>query len=208
MGWVAGLPPLILLLHAATASAVTIDITLAPEQVDTATRVTFVIGVVETGTTSGVDINGFTLDYRFDQDELTFVGAEQLVTFGTLGRLDFSTFGDCTAGRCTAGNVPGFDGADVKELFSLTFDALSLVDDGLPDLEVGILDQRFDDVTQATGRLPFDHGTVVQPAYVTPEPSTGSLIGIALAALARRRRRMYFTSSRAPATAPGDRRTG
>ena len=180
---------LVLLSFAASdARAVTIDITLAPQEVSTLGEVTFIIGVLDDA--GGlVNINAYTLDYLFDSTELMFVSAMQLADFGGNGPPDPFIINDCTTGRCTAGLTPGVDANGVGDLFSLTFNVIEIIDDGVEDLRVGILDSVFDGISQPIGDPIFDNGEVIQDAFVTPEPSTGLLMAFGLGGLAMMGRR-------------------
>ncbi len=82
---------------------------------------------------------------------VALVAATQLVNFGNLGQLDFSSLGDCMTGRCTAGNIPGEDAIIVTNLFALEFNVDQVINDGVADLSIGILNSVFNDVTQKTG---------------------------------------------------------
>lgn len=178
----------ILLISAQTARAVTIEITVTPEEVGSLGQIVFTVGVQDDGGLP-VDINGYTLDYLFDASELTFVSAIQLVDFDGGGADPFSILGDCTSGRCTAGNTPGQDALGVLSLFTLTFDVTQILGDGFVDLEVGILNEAFDGISQATGEPVFSVGVSIANSSVVPEPSTALLVAAGLLGLALRRRR-------------------
>jgi hypothetical protein len=191
-----------LLLSPAVAGAVTIDITVSPTEVSSLGSITFTVAVSESGTGDPVDISAYTLDYSFDPTELTFVSATQLASFGTAGQVAFSglnlggVVADCTPnggtmGRCDAAGGPTDTATGVGDLFSLTFNVTQLVDDGQPDLTVGITDATWDDVSPAVGQSPFDRGTVVATAYVTPEPSSAALLALGLGGLALTRKRAH-----------------
>jgi hypothetical protein len=189
-----------LLLSPAVAGAVTIDITVSPTEVSSLGTITFTVAVSESGTGDPVDISAYTLDYSFDPTELTFVSATQLASFGVAGVVDFSGLNlggivaDCEPGagmmgRCDAAGGVTDTAIGVGSLFSLEFNVTQLVDDAQPDLTVGITDATWDDVSPAVGQPPFDPGTVVATAFVTPEPSSGSLLALGLGALSVSRKR-------------------
>lgn len=178
----------IVLIWAQSAQAVTIEITVTPEEVDSLGQIVFTVGVQDDGGLP-VDINGYTLDYSFDASELTFVSAMQLIDFDGGGADPFSILADCTSGRCTAGNTPGQDALGVLSLFTLTFDVTQILGDGFVDLEVGILNESFDGISQATGEPVYTVGVSIANSSVVPEPSTAVLFAAGLVGLALRRRR-------------------
>ncbi len=91
-----------------SALGITIDLTLA-KTLPASGQVEYTIGVVDDSSGLPVSINGYTLDFSFDATELSFAGARQVASFGTVGQIDFSLLNDCSGGRCTGGNIPGFD---------------------------------------------------------------------------------------------------
>jgi hypothetical protein len=193
-----------LLAPAKSSRALTIDVTLSPVEVGPeVAQVVFHVGI-QTDSGGPVDLSGYTLDFSFDDAELAFVGAEQLVRFGG-GETPDPFTDDCTLGRCAAGPFPPEAALGVLQLFSLTFDILAPVDDGEPDLEVGFLNPFFDGVTQPLGEAPFDDGVVMREAFVTPEPGSHALLalGLVVASAARRRRRGRLGRSLPSAGRPG-----
>jgi len=187
--------PLLVLTGAGASPCRALSIGLTLDVANRIDGVTYTIGL-ETFEGAPTAINGYTLDFEFDPDELELVDARQLVAFGALGVLPFAS--DCAAtGRCSAGNVPGFDSSAVGPLFSVTFDVLAYDPDGV-DFRAGLLDPSFDGVAQPTGEPPFELGSteVSHALDLPPVPSLGPqglalLVGALLLAAARRLR---FTS--------------
>jgi hypothetical protein len=178
------------------AAAVTIDLTLDADPDSSPSQLTYTIGLAESGTGNPLSINGYSLGIEFDAVELSFVSAQQLVSFGSLGVTSFLGPNDCSNGVCTAGNVPTEDSPPVGSLFSVRFDVLTTIDDGQVDFRAGILDVSTQDVTQATGQPPFDNGDVIVTSSVpVPEPSGLALLGVGGLLLALQRR-LSFTLSR------------
>lgn len=175
LGWLSAIA---ILTAASSASAISIDLTLdMMRDLDT---VTFTIGMMDTG---GQDqsINGYTLAWEFDptQIQLQDGGAIQLVSFGSMGVLPFPE--DCELDqRCTAGNIPTYDSDPVGDLFSLIFDIVDLGPSEMPQFLAGILDDRFDGITQPTGQPIFDIRTPTVPVVHGPEPGASVLLGVAL----------------------------
>ena len=145
------------------------------------------IGLEDASDGSPTAINGYTLDYTFDSSFLSFASAEQLVSFGALGQMDFASPSDCANnGRCTAGNVPNFDSGPVGALFSVTFDILAPA--GAQSIfTAGVLDPVFNGVTQPTGDPVFTNGEVIV-GYI-PEPSTFTLAAMGIVGISAIRRR-------------------
>jgi hypothetical protein len=176
------------------ARAITIDVTLSPAAVDGASaQVVFQVGV-QSDAGAPVNLTGYTLDFSFDDTELAFVSAEQLVRFGGGDTPDPFT-ADCALGRCAAGVFPPETAVAVLQLFSLTFDLVVPVDDGEPDLVVGFLNPFFDGVTQPLGQPVLEEGVVVRQAFVTPEPGSHALLALGLALVATRRRQRAGAAS-------------
>ena len=139
----------------------TIDLYLEVESSPAGDEVRLTVGVENASDQSGVVINGYTLDYDFDDVELSLSSVEQLVGFGGQAAAPFAPPNDCTALRCTAGNTPGQDSGPVGPLFALTFLVTNPVDDMLDDFIAGVLDPVFDGITQGTGQPIFVQGDLV-----------------------------------------------
>lgn len=184
---------LVTTLAAGSAAARSVDVVARENRVGN--QIEVIVGVE--GTDPGgknLKINGYTLDYDFDAQLLAFKSADQLVPFGVIGKLPFSSEFDCSASkkRCQAGNVPNFDADSIVDLFKLTFDILAPLhnDPARPWFTAGLLDPRFNDVTPGTGENAYAFGrtTVSAPAPV-PEPGTALLTALGLAGLGVQRRR-------------------
>ncbi len=170
---------LCLLAAPTTSNALMVDLTLGSSSAGS--QITFEVGLQDTGG-SPVSINGYTLGFEFDVAELQLAGVSQEVSFGGLGVVDFATTPDCATGRCSAGNVPGSDSPPVGLLFSVTFDVISVLNDGLVDFRAGILDSLFEGIAAASGEPVFEIQTG-QVSATLPEPGRFLLLGLALASL-------------------------
>ena len=190
-----------LLFGAQTASAGAIGLTLMADQdlgnlaVDDMFEV--VIGL------TGIDsIAAYTLDFSFG-DNLTLVGADQLAATdiggGFFGRANFILDPLVTGNRASVLTVGDPVRVDVGSnfppgsedtragLFALKFMVMG-PGDGV--IEVGILDDRADSISQPGGGLIELISPTVMTAYsVVPEPATATLMVAALAAAAALRRR-------------------
>ena len=167
------------LLAAAPAGAATIGLTLDsdkdPLTVTPGESITFTVGM-----TPAEAITGYTLDIRYDTNELAFESSNQLVPFFSGGftppyTLDpANTAGDAGSNGLTnsangrASVLQVSDSDPVGALFDLTFTVLTPANDSEPDLSVGLLDTAADDINPPLGNSPF----TITPAMVSAAVGT------------------------------------
>lgn len=163
-------------------ASTTIDLTLSVARRLDPDQVTFTVGLASADDGAPLPISGYTLDFSFDDAELAFADAAQLVPF-PIGTIGFTPPNNCTAGRCTAGNILGVASDPVGPLFSITFDVIAVEDDGIDDFTAGILDPVFDDVSQPVGEPVFAKGIEIV-SHTVPEPSGTHVTAAAIAAVA------------------------
>jgi hypothetical protein len=170
---------------ASAGQAATFNITLDADLASSPDQIIFTVGIEDASDGSPLAINGYTLDFTFDEAYLSFASVTQLAQFG--GVAPAMSANCATAGRCTAGNVPSLNSSPLNDLFSVTFDVLDL-SPGL-GFSTGILDSVFNGITQAVGDPIFDEGSTVIVSYtVVPEPSTFALASLGMVAFAAIRR--------------------
>lgn len=185
-----------------TSHAISIGLTLSsdldPLTLSTGDQITFTVGITEE-----TKISGYTLDIRFDSMELAFVSSEQLVPFFeglfippylldpaiTAGDAGSSGLASSESGRVAV--LTTSNSSPVGDLFSLTFDVHGLINDGLDDLVVGVLDIRADDINPAVGEVPFtfDANVVSVQVSAVPVPAAVWLFGSSLIGLMTARKK-------------------
>jgi hypothetical protein len=154
------------LLAVVQAQAATVVLTLSsdkdPLTVTSGETITFMVGM-----TPEQAITGYTMDIRYDATELAYESSEQLVPFfsgaftppftldpaTTAGDTGSTGLATSNSGRASVLQISDSDA--VGNLFSLTFNVLTPIADGLSDLTVGLLDASADDINPPVGGVPF-----------------------------------------------------
>jgi hypothetical protein len=108
------------LLVASGAHAITIDLAVDVDLISSPNQVIFTIQLEDASDGSPTAINGYTLDYTFDESFLMSASTNQLVFFGGV-ELPFAPADACfDTGLCSSGNVPNLDSGPVGDLFAVT----------------------------------------------------------------------------------------
>jgi hypothetical protein len=138
--------------------------------------------VFTVGLDSGVSLNGFDLTISWDPAELTFLSVADESGLG----LDTVPVGATSAGE----RISGIELLPVStdKLFSVTFELVEILTDGLVDLRV-YADLATNGGGISPGGLALDNGAA-GVTYFVPEPGTGILVMAALAVGLRTRSRL------------------
>ncbi len=152
-------------------------------------QITFTVGLEST-----TSITGYDLTVGWDSTELDLVSAAQLFAQPSGPAFLETPVGGSSTGTSVSAFVISASNISATTLFSLTFDVLSLIDDGAADVRVW-RDQAENGPGLSGLGMPFPTVDNINGEAnavgidVVPEPTTALLLGLGLAVLGNGRKR-------------------